>query len=561
MIEKEDPQLIIIEAAAGFGKTCSAYELLNHLVTGRTSKNPLFTELSRNRGAKIFRYVLLDEIDLEYPSLNSELVKHEISTGRVPLIIDGFDELLTNANIPIEDEQRIFEEVESMLDTIGSLLTGKTKIILTTRRTTIFTGSNFNNWLIKWNSKFDTTVFSIREPKIKDWLGNEKYDSVKERNFPIQYIANPVLLSYLRNISIDDFVLLLEDQEGIVQNYFNFLLEREIERQNLNMNVSDQYLIFKNVAKILIELDCSSEEKEFFKQIIISENTSIINETRRLYSSVNRPSIDEMANTLSNHALLDRKGRNENFIGFINDFVFGTFIGELLIESLPSEISKYSLYMIELGVTAYMVSSKEKKELLWNKIIESNTKIDIISLFKFDITLRECLMRSYIDGVFENLSIYSIVFSGYKIGSSVYVNCTFRNCSFECSFLHDVSFVNCKFISCEVKGGGYLDRCDNIDIIKCSQTSCSVLIRNQTVYEEKEGFSDLEKDLLSKIFQISNESHSKSLIHLMTKYNKAEKRIVANKLEEFEHHGYIRIIGSNILLEINKIAWLKAQIK
>ena len=57
------------------------------------------TVLSKNRSASIFRYILLDEIDHEYPTLDSNLVTHEIRTGRIPLIIDGFDELLSNSDI------------------------------------------------------------------------------------------------------------------------------------------------------------------------------------------------------------------------------------------------------------------------------------------------------------------------------------------------------------------------------------------------------------------------------------------------------------------------------
>jgi hypothetical protein len=60
------PMLFLIEAAAGFGKTCTAYELLLELVTKNIGKIPLFSELSRNRQAKIFRYVLLDEIDRSF---------------------------------------------------------------------------------------------------------------------------------------------------------------------------------------------------------------------------------------------------------------------------------------------------------------------------------------------------------------------------------------------------------------------------------------------------------------------------------------------------------------
>ena len=59
----------------------------------------MFTELARNRSANIFKYILLDEINIEYPTLNLELVTKEIKNGRIPLIIDGFDELIIKTDV------------------------------------------------------------------------------------------------------------------------------------------------------------------------------------------------------------------------------------------------------------------------------------------------------------------------------------------------------------------------------------------------------------------------------------------------------------------------------
>lgn len=69
-LQSDQPELIIIEAAAGYGKTCTAFEVLNKVVEQQSNQLPIFTELSRNRGANIFSYILLDEIDLEFPSLS-----------------------------------------------------------------------------------------------------------------------------------------------------------------------------------------------------------------------------------------------------------------------------------------------------------------------------------------------------------------------------------------------------------------------------------------------------------------------------------------------------------
>jgi len=324
--------LIIIEASAGYGKTCTAYELLNLLIKKELLQIPIFTELSRNRGAKIFRYILLDEIDLEFPSLNSELVIAEIQKGRIPLIIDGFDELLDKVTMSENEMNKSFEEVETMLDTIGSLLVDKAKVILTTRRTAIFNGLDFDNWLSKWEDKFSVTRISIKEPKIKDWLGENRFNVIKGNNVPIQYIANPVLLTYLKNINEEEFYQEISNPEILINHYFDKMLERERERQNLLISVDKQYEIFKNVVRLLLEFDITSESKEFFKEIIKDQNTKLLDYTRTLYTGLDRPTIDNLVDTLATHALLDRKGRDESQIGFINDFVLGIFIGEIICE-------------------------------------------------------------------------------------------------------------------------------------------------------------------------------------------------------------------------------------
>src|SRR5688572_29718463 len=140
-LEPSEPTLILIEATAGFGKTCTAYELLAALSERYPDNPPLFIELARNRQAPIFRYVLLDEIDRNYPSLNSDLVTLEISNGTVPLIVDGFDELLRHSIDKQSDA--VDGHLETMLDTIADLLRDRAKVVLTTRRTAMFSAAAF----------------------------------------------------------------------------------------------------------------------------------------------------------------------------------------------------------------------------------------------------------------------------------------------------------------------------------------------------------------------------------------------------------------------------------
>jgi hypothetical protein len=166
------PILFLIEAAAGFGKTCTAYEIVHQLIKEKNYL-PLFSELSRNRKAPIFRYVLLDEIDRKFPTLSSRLVQSEMINGRVVTILDGFDELLRKT-----DEDDDFENQEPMLETIGHFLTGNAKIILTTRRTVLFEGDAFHNWAATHSDEFELVRIRIGEPSLVDWLPEKRLKAV-----------------------------------------------------------------------------------------------------------------------------------------------------------------------------------------------------------------------------------------------------------------------------------------------------------------------------------------------------------------------------------------------
>ena len=92
---------------------------------------PIYIELSKNRTASIFRYILLDEIDRKFSFMNTEVVQEEIARGFVPLVIDGFDELISRAMKVLQETNEDiipqFEDAETMLDTIADLLKHKSE--------------------------------------------------------------------------------------------------------------------------------------------------------------------------------------------------------------------------------------------------------------------------------------------------------------------------------------------------------------------------------------------------------------------------------------------------
>jgi|CXWL01.1.fsa_nt_gi hypothetical protein len=559
VLNKDASNLIIIEASAGYGKTCTAYELLKLLTEREYPQIPIFTELARNRGAKIFRYILLDEIDIEFPSLNSELVIAEIKKGRIPLIIDGFDELLDKVVINEVEPTKSFEEVETMLDTIGNLLESKAKIILTTRRTAIFNGVEFDRWYSKWSNKFSVTRLSLQEPRIKDWLGEERFNVIKENNVPIQYIANPVLLTYLKNITEEEFNIEINTPEILIKHYFDKMLERERERQNLIISIDKQYEIFKNVVKLLLDFDITTESKEFFKEIIKDQNYKLLEYTRTLYTGSDKPSVDNLVDTLATHALLDRKGRDENQIGFINDFVLGTFIGEIISESTIEKIENdYSNYMIELSVTAYRVQSRHNKSILWEKLMGINHRFQQLITFYFDIVLKEAPMRNYNELYVYDVNFYHISFDQYTIKSTVFLNCLFKRCVIDIQLFEGVSFIDCMFESCIVLNGEVFDEDSGITAIKCKQENCSIL-PGAYYFDEKNNESEIstiERSILDNIMKIS-QTRGHHIMQLVHCFEKAESRKVIKALDGLEAKGFVDIKGNHIYPSINKIQFIK----
>lgn len=554
------PQLLIIEASAGYGKTCTAYEILKKLLDCNLCENPLMTVLSRNRGANIFRYILLDEIDREYPFLDSTLVTYEIRTGRIPLIIDGFDELLSKSEIIISEKEKVFGEVETMLDTIGQLLKDKAKIILTSRKTAIFAGEEFNNWYSKWNNEFDVTRYSIEVPRIKDWLEPSKHELIKQDQFPVEYIANPVLLTYLRNLRINEFSDHINEPDSIIAKYFTSLLEREIIRQELKISSENQYTIFKNVVKLLVKFDLSSAERPFFREIIIDENKAILADALKLYP--NDKNVEWLADKLITHALLDRKGKDENEVGFINEFVFGIFIGEIMSELSPIEIEKtFSSYMVELGATAYRVQNKVNKEILWNKIDALRDRFEKSTLFSFDTTLKGKIERSYEETIFQSHNIFKIEFnSENKITSSVFINCKFKNCKFLSQAFDSVSFIECNFDNCDISDLEYLNDYHNSILIKCTQKDCNVISYLNNHGKELNEIEQIENNILNELYKINNEHKSQRLLYLMKKFDKADHRIVASIIEKLEKDKIIKVIGFDVFIEINKVQYVKQKI-
>lgn len=437
-LNEKKPILFLIEAAAGFGKTCTAYEIVN-ILTNNESYLPLFSELSRNRTAPIFRYVLLDEIDRKFPTLSSRLVQTEIMNGRVITILDGFDELLRKA-----DDTDEFENQEPMLETIGQFLTGNAKIVLTTRRTVLFEGDAFHTWAATHADSFDLVRIRIGEPAINDWLPVDRLNAIELTSLDIKNsLSNPVLLSYLRCISQEKFNSDLNSPHELVEKYFSFLLEREQVRQDLKMSIETQKSILTLIAEDMINFGYTSEQREYIVELILRTCLIELEKSLALYPAPERPDREFLANKIASHALLDRSSKEENKIGFINEFALGYFVSRNILKQ--ADWLNDDLRFLEPAVISFQPRPiGEKKELL-DKINESlqftpiSYRIDFTSQLIGEINFPlECDEAESL--VLENIEIGTESIKDFQFN-----DCTFKNCHFSLNNLSNVTFLNCRF--------------------------------------------------------------------------------------------------------------------
>lgn len=553
IIKSKGAYLIIVEAAAGFGKTCTAFELYNSFKQYWESKRPLFTELFRNRTQKLFKYVLRDEIEQEYKyGINTDLVIHNIKKGRIPFIIDGFDELLMK-DIDKGESKEIseFEEVETMLSTIGDMLCDNAKIILTSRKTAIFAGEDFTQWVEKYNDSFKVIRFQIEEPQLYHWLTKEKMDLISSYNgyVPMSYILNPVLLTYLKNIDIETFESEMRTPEKLTDNYFKFLLERERERQHFTITVDDQKEIFKNLAKDFYSSNINYDEREFIKLCINEDNQDKLID----YSENGSQSVEELVDTLANHALLDRTlKKNKEYIGFINDFIFGYFLGSYLIEDgakLLFNQKNINDNQLEKVFESIKYCDKGKREKLWDILNEYK---EVFSQ-KIKISMDKNL-RGQILGRFNNEAIISYEFNNITFKGNVsfknvtFTDTQFSNCEFEKKVFDNTFFIGCTFSDCKLISNSnnqvHCYGCEdfNSGFVNDFQSKTEICIEDDSCKNGK----DIEKKLLSRYFKVDNKSFKMKLVStIKDDFVDSELDNVYKIFHQLKKKGYIKQNGNN----------------
>lgn len=450
IIDQEGAQLVILEAPAGFGKTCTSYEIAK---TISQRKNfdivPILAELSKNRSARIFSYVLLTEIDKKFPKLSSALVTQQIKEGNIPLIIDGFDELLSKSTVEIDDTT---EEAKTMLDTIANFFTegSKTKVVLTSRKSSILAGEIFDKWIAEKLLYCNVNRIQIMNPTIAEWIGNEKKKYLEAKGIVLEYIANPVLLAMLRSIQMEKFEEKFQCASDILDNYFKTLLEREKDRQDLYLSVDEQKKIMRKLASMFVQFDVSADEPDmiqmYLEEIIADDMAKYLSTYNDavMNNEMLMPTEEEFTMKLVHSALLDRVNLKSNYIGFINEFIFGILIGDAILEN-DLEINEVTDKYLNLLLTAYVVENVEKRKKLYKAIESSKIQMSPEQKLTLDMNMIEKLNHDFVDEYIPNM----IFRSAFDMKTDYYFyNCVFESCIFEKRVMENIMFEGCHFINC-----------------------------------------------------------------------------------------------------------------
>lgn len=553
-ISDNTPMLTIIEAAAGFGKTCTAYEFVKTICESEEFKDviPLYIELSRNREARIFKHILQNEIERQFQnSITSTVVERQILRGKVLVLIDGFDELLSKEVTSEKEQQR---DVESMLTTIFNLLKDKAQIVITSRKTVMLNGDNFQNALLRRKTPFNVLRITLSEPDINDWLNYNKRMILTSAGVSLENIANPAVLSYLRSIPEEELKT-ITSESNIAKIYMEFLCKRERIRQNIDMQYDVQLRIFLKLTRMMCELDINAGERSFIKSLIQEYNTKLFEEYISSVRDDTRFTQEELADTLTNHALLDRRD-NDN-IGFINDFVFGTLIGMNLEEGKfqlhhnnPEDV--LSQAFASLALEAYKEQPKQNRKNLWCVLHDIPFRYDSSFEFTKDyFLLGEIKEDKFTDFIIDDIKIKNLNFrKPVSFENGIFTNCTFTDCRFDINCFKKTSFTNCNFYDCQWTSETHQEGVENVMMAGCEANNdfYSCLLESEEYNDVIQIDQVNYEELILALFVRDKITGMKRLQAIKEELNQYPPKDIDSAISKMRRNGYVNISGGNCFI-------------
>ena len=552
-VKRQGPCLIIMEAPAGFGKTCTSFEIINRMAQAEDGSMPIpfFTEFSRDRQAVTFSHIFVKEVDRSF-RVKSDLVIQEVQNGRIVVILDGFDELLHDTGTKRESlANTSFENVEPMLETIGDLLVGNAKVIITSRRSAIFDSSSFVEWMQRRHENFEIIRYKINAPRLGDWLNESRLNLIRQTSLKLENLSNPVLLGYLRFVDDKTFYELMKKPFEIIDIYVKSMLERERNRQDLWMNNDDQNLFLTEIARDMSEKNYTSLPKDELVSNIKAYCGNLLEKTRANYPPGKKPTIDKLATTLSNHCFFDRG--TGNTIQFVNEFIFGYYLSNCLMQS--SDWVPADERFVEPAILSFQSREQEKKNVFWSKVETIKGVLEKADRMRFEQILKGCVNDDdYDESDITNVFLDSIsLFETNSIKNSVFSNCKFNNCIFYFNHFCDVIFLNCVFWNC------FFSRCDgeerfDVEFYNCNAPNSDFIEKIESLKKESqlEENPDVKKYILNEICPLGS---SLSNIHFywpkLVSSEKFPKKQILNGLKELRNEGFLEDAHDHDFMKIN----------
>tara|TARA_R110000751_G_scaffold94197_1_gene183830 strand:- start:3201 stop:4160 length:960 start_codon:yes stop_codon:yes gene_type:complete len=261
----------------------------------------------------------------------------------------------------------------------------------------------------------------------------------------------------------------------------------------------------------MTEYNITAESKETIKDFIKEYNQKLLQNSLKLYIAEEKPSIEDLIETLSNHVFLDRKPNGD--VGIINDFIFGHLIGEnLILEKYQEHYDKFEKIIPQdfatKSIESFKIQSKNKKETLWSIFNDEDFNYDIGFYFDLDYTFSKQPKREY-----ENLFVLDRELShlrfneNCKFESSAFSSVIFYDCVFDIDLFFDTSFQNCSFYDCSLENTETSKPYSDFALFACSANDNFVqkvqdIFENQTANKVKEKTALTEEMVLRHFFQV-----------------------------------------------------------
>ena len=382
---------------------------------------------------------------------------------------------------------------------------------------------------------------------------------------PLESFANPVLLAFLKYSTQSELERMILQNNTVIDEYLNFLLKREQTRQGLLIEPDTQLRIFRKLVRLFTELDIKTASKEDIKELILEYNRNILNTTLEKYLPAERPHIEQLADTLSNHAFLDKK--DNKTIGFVNEFILGTLIAQNLIsgkyvEHSPKFYKNLNVLFANLAFNAYKVQKDTEKNKLWNVFNSYPFNYESLFYLQIDIELKKSITRKYKQIAVDNYSINNILFTDTLLfQDTIFTNCVFLNCTFDIGAFVNCSFVKCKFYDCKAKNVsqsnnyiGFFTSTDNNEFIN------NMEVNKLEISEEGEHEINIEKLILDKFFnQGSLRPRYRQFSQLSTELSDISIKELNKQLHSLEVRSLVAMNGNLCHLTKDGIVYYNEQ--